>query len=96
VNDPLAQPAVRQRHRRLCHTSRILRPPQGRSLGRVVTRCFGEVDTARYPGQRAASGLVLTRCTTGQPSESTSTRCTPNPSKPSSSVVSWLKFVAFV
>jgi hypothetical protein len=96
VNDRVAQPAVRQRHRRLCHTSLIRRPPQGRSRGRVVTRCFVEVDTTRQPGHRAASGLALTRCITGQPSLSTSTRVTPNPSNPSRSVVSWLKLVTFV
>jgi hypothetical protein len=71
-------------------------PTMGGSLGRVVTRCMGDVEDTQQDGQRAASAATVTRCTTGQPSAPISTRSAPRPSRPNSRVVSLFTLVAFV
>ncbi len=86
VNEDRAHPDCRQRHRRLCHTSRD-GTGNATSRGPVSTHPFTDIDTDRHDGHTAAVSTVDT-CTTRQPSGSSSTRSTTTPSSPTNNVVS--------
>jgi hypothetical protein len=94
VNEDRTHPDVRQRHRRLCHTSRA-GTGSATSRGLVLTHPFTDVAGVRHDGHTAAAsswasfarGAVDT-CTTRHPSGSSSTRSTTTPSSPNNNVVS--------
>jgi hypothetical protein len=88
VNEPRPQLGVRQRHRRLRHTSRDLTGPVT-SRGRVTAQPRGALEGVRHAGHTASTSAAVTRCTTRHPSiGSSSTRSTTTPSNPSNNVVS--------
>lgn len=87
VNERRRHAGSSQRQRRLVHTSRGLRPPTGRSRGRVTRRPLERRARVPQSGQCRACSSAVTRCTTG-PSVSSATPTTARPSRPSSRVVS--------
>jgi hypothetical protein len=88
VNEPHAQSALRQRHRRLRHHNITGPSPTGRSFGRVQTHSFGDVDNTRHPAHRAASGSSVTSCTSRTPTGLSQTHSTANPANASRRVAS--------
>jgi len=81
----------RHRHRRLHQRSSRRASPYGRSFGRVVTYCFGEVENTPHPGQAAAVASAVETCTRRVPPSTRSTRSTATPANPNNNVVACSK-----
>ena len=65
VNALRGQACSRHRYCRLRHRTASGSSPYGRSRGRVVRRCFTDVETTPHCGQPAALDAVVTTCTNG-------------------------------
>ena len=84
VNTFRGQAASRHRYCRLRHRTASGSSPYGTSRGRVVRRCFTDVDTTPHCGQPAALLTAVTTCTNRTSSPSTMTRSTRSTATPGS------------
>jgi hypothetical protein len=85
VNTFRSHSGTRQCHFRLCHNNTGRSGPIRTSLGRVVTRSFGDDDCCRHTGHHPANSGSVEQCTTLRPASSISTDSTTNPSIPNNS-----------